>query len=165
MISEIKVNGLSELATFLQQLPEKMAAGVLRGAVRAGAKPIAEEAQRRVAHKSGELARGIKIATKKDGTKIIARVVITGKHAFVAYWLEYTGAAPHEIKARKAKTLFFDGDFREEVHHPGFHPEPFFRVALETRADEAISAAAEYVKSKLATKYGLDTSDIEVDIQ
>ena len=89
------------------------------------------------------------------------KVKATGKHAHIAPWLEY-GTAAHKITA-KGKGMFFGGLFVKGVQHPGSRPKPFMRPALDGRAQDAVSAAARYMKQRLATKHGLDTSGIEVD--
>lgn len=160
----VHVKGLSQLNDFLRQLPEKMERNVLRGALRAGAKPILVQTQANAAHRTGELAKDIKIATSTKGGRVTARVMLTGPHAFVGRWLEFTGAAPHTISARGGHWLFLGGMFAKSVQHPGFHPKPFMRPALDSQAGAAVVAAAEYMKIRLATKNGLDTSDVDVEL-
>lgn len=162
---EFQTKGLAELGVFLDQLPDKLAANVVAGALRAGAQPMAEAAKAGIHSRTGELAEGIKIASKRTGTTVIARIVLTGKHAFVGYWLEYTGASHHIIKARHAKFLFFDGKVIAKVEHPGFAPKPFLRPALQAEAAETIRVAGEYMKDRLATKYGLETQGVDVGVQ
>lgn len=181
-MSEIKVRGLSELNQFLQQLPAKIEANVLRGALRAGAKVILMEARRLapVGPPNSENARlyggyegalrdSIRVgATSKRG-RITAYVKAGGKSAktkadvYYAHFLEY-GTAAHKITAAKGGWLFF-GKFAKAVMHPGIQPRPFMRPALESQAQEAVLAAANYMKARLASKHGLDTSDVEIAAQ
>jgi hypothetical protein len=51
------------------------------------------------------------------------------------------------------------------VQHPGFQPKPFLRPALDAKAAEATVAAGNYIKYRLATKNGLDTSDVSVEVE
>lgn len=159
----IHVKGLSDLQALLDTLPAKIEKNIMRGAMRAGMKPIQAAAKDGAAHASGQLRDGLKIYTRVQFGQIIARLRATGKHAYVAYWMEYSGAAPHTITAKNRKGLSFGGAFFQSVQHPGFKAKPFLRPALDSRAQEAVIAAGEYIKNRLATKQGLDTSDILIE--
>lgn len=164
MSGEVRVKGLSDLNALLQELPAKMERNVLRGALRAGARVVQAEAKANVPVDTGALRAGIKVSTGgKRGAAgvVIAKVRVTGRHAFVAPWLEY-GVAAHTITARRGGWLFF-GAFARSVEHPGFAPRPFMRPALDSKAQAAVVAAGNYIKQRLATKHGLDTADIEVE--
>lgn len=168
-MADVQIKGLAELQTFMDQLPAKLEANVMRGALRAGMKTVQTEAQKNL-YQSGtaktyELMAGLKVSTRiKNGT-VMARLRASGKHAFVAYWMEFTGAKPHDIKPKRRKSLFIAGMFGEIVHHPGFRPRPFMRPALDGQSQNAVVAAAEYIKNRLATKNGLDTADIEIEVE
>jgi len=49
------------------------------------------------------------------------------------------------------------------VFHPGAKPHPFMRPALDGQAQNAVVAAAEYMKKRLATKESLDTSHVTIE--
>ncbi len=159
----VHVKGLSELNKLLQELPVKLEKNVLRGALRAAAKPVLQAAKEGAPVKSGLLRDGLKISSGrgKPGT-VVAKVKVTGKHAFIAPWLEY-GVAAHKITAKKGGWLFFGGMFAKSIDHPGFSPRPFMRPALDGQAQAAVLAAANYMKTRLQTKHGLDTSDVEIE--
>lgn len=159
-MSEIKVKGLAELNAFLQQLPAKLEANVLRGALRAGAVVIRDEAKAHAAVHTGALRDGIKVSTRSRRGRVTASVKAGGPHGYLAHWLEF-GTKPHRIVA-KGKGLFFGGLFAHAVDHPGTSPRPFMRPALDSRATAAVVAAAEHMKRRLATKHGLDTADVEI---
>lgn len=158
------VKGLSQLQAFMQQLPAKYEKNVLRGALRAGAKPVLGEVKANIWVQTGQLRDGLKISTSAKGGTVIAKVKVTGKHAFIAPWLEY-GVAAHTITADKGGWLFFGGDFAKSVNHPGVQARPVFRPALDSQATAAVVAAAEYSKHRLATKHGLDTSDVQIEVE
>jgi HK97 gp10 family phage protein len=160
-MSNVHIKGGAELNKFLQQLPVKIEQSVLRGALRAGANVVMAEAKANVPVESGQLRDGLKVSTSSRRGRVTAKVKATGKHAHIAPWLEY-GTAAHKITA-KGKGMFFGGLFVKGVQHPGSRPKPFMRPALDGRAQDAVSAAARYMKQRLATKHGLDTSGIEVD--
>lgn len=165
-MSDVHVTGLADLQKFLDALPAKMEANVMRGALRAGMKPITAEAKLQLTrHNSvvtGQIRDGLKVSVRITKGMVLARLRAAGKHAFIAHWLEFTGAKPHEIKPKKRKSLFIAGLLKEIVHHPGFRPKPFMRPALDSQAQNAVVAAAEYIKRRLETKHGLDTADVEI---
>jgi HK97 gp10 family phage protein len=155
-MTDINVSGLKELQAFL-----------MRGALRSGCKPILEQAKSNVPVKSGELRDTLRISSsiKKQDGKVTASVKAGGKYrgkdAYYARWIEYTGAQPHSITGR----LFVNGGVYTRVSHPGFSAKPFMRPALDTRANDAVMAAGEYIKKRLSTKHGLDTSDITIGLE
>jgi len=163
---DINVKGLSEIQKFLDQIPAKMEANVMRGACRAGCKPILEQAKANVPVKSGELRDTLRISSsiKKQDGKVTASVKVGGKYrgkdAFYAPWIEFTGARPHSIIGN----LSINGRVFSKINHPGFKAKPFLRPALDSRANDAVIAAGEYIKKRLATKNGLYTSDINIGI-
>ena len=161
MKDTVHVKGLSELDAFLSQLPAKLEKNIMRGSMRAAAVPVAAQAKQNVSVVSGLMRDGIKIKTGSKNGVVKARVVVTGKHAHAAGWVEY-GTAAHHIKPKSAQSLFFAGIFSTGIDHPGSSAKPFLRPALDSRATEAVVAAGEYIKKRLASKHGLDTSEIEI---
>ena len=160
-MAEIHVTGLSDLARFLDELPIKLQKNVMRGALRAGMKPVLEDAKAGAAYSSGLLRDGLKIGTKSRGGTVTATVTAKGEHGYVARWVEY-GTKPHTIAA-KDHAMFFGGHFVQSVQHPGTKPHPFMRPALDSQATAAVVAAAEYMKQRLSDKHGLDTSDVMIE--
>ena len=65
----IHVKGLSALQALLDTLPVKMEKNIMRGALRAGAKPVAEAARNGIHSVHGDLAKSIRVTTRvKNGT-------------------------------------------------------------------------------------------------
>lgn len=172
-MTTINVKGFAELQKVLDQLPAKMEANVIRGALRAGAKPILEAARQNApvgptnfenitlyGGYTGALRDSIRISgriDKRDG-KITASVKSGGKtrggaDVFYAHFVEF-GTRPHALSG-----------FKKEKQHPGTKPRPFMRPALDAQAGAAVAAAGEYIKKRLATKHGLDTAGIEIGIE
>lgn len=158
----VSVKGLAELQAFLNQLPAKLEANVLRSALRAGARQVQQEARRLVPIKSGRLRAGIKISTSSRRGKVTAKVKTTGKHAYLAPWLEY-GTRPHVIKpGKRRRALAINGRVVTAIDHPGAQPKPFMRPALDTQARAAVLAVGNAIKKRLSVKHGLDTSAIDL---
>jgi HK97 gp10 family phage protein len=161
-MSEVRVKGLSDLQKFLDQLPAKMERNVMRGALRAGMKTVQPVAQHAIHSVSGQLAAGLKIATRAQGGTVTAALKATGPHAFVAQWVEF-GTRPHTIAAKGGGFLAIGDGFYKSVQHPGAATKPFLRPALDQQAQPAVVAAAQYMKARLATKEGLDTSAVLIE--
>ena len=162
-MSTTHVKGLSELQKLLDTLPAKLEANVMRGALRAGAKPILEEAKRNVPVESGTLRDGLKIGTKSRNGTVSASVKVSGRHAFIAPWIEF-GTRAHVITGRDGGSLFFGGGtFVKSVQHPGARARPFLRPALDSQSNAAVVAVGEYIKKRLSSKHGLDTSEILIE--
>lgn len=164
-MSDINVKGLAELQQFLDTLPAKLEANVMRGGLRAGANIVAAEVRANVPVKHGDLRDSIRVGTSRRDGVVRARVRAGGKKAWYARLIEFTGAKAHEIRPKNKKSLFFAGLAREQVQHPGFKPRPFLRPALDARAVDAVVACAEYVKARLARKNGLDTSGVTIEAE
>lgn len=195
--TDVKVRGLSELQQFLDQLPAKLEASVLRSALKAGADCIKEEVQSRVPVDTGRLRDSIRVSVRSRRGVVTATVSVGGRdtrkrtvvnasgkikvkydNAWYAHLIEFTGAKPHQIKAKFAKALQLRANKRassgfarrwvrgemlvEGVRHPGFHPRPFVRPAIDAKAQAAAQIVGEAIKKRLATKHGLDTSAVEI---
>lgn len=171
-MTDINVKGLSELQVFLDTLPAKIETNILRGALRAGARPIYQAAKQ--AAPVGDVSEIAKFKYKlypgalRDSIRISARIDRrnrnitasikaggkkrkTGADVFYAHMVEF-GTRPHALSKGG------------EVTHPGTAPRPFMRPAIDSQAQNAILAAGEYIKKRLSTKHGLDTAEIEIGI-
>lgn len=160
---EVHVKGLSELNKFFDQLPVKLRVNVMRGALRAGARPILRSARSKIHSVSGELARGLQVSTNLEGRVAKARIRARGKHGYIARWVEY-GTKAHWILARIAKALAVGGGFLTRVRHPGSQAKPFMRPALDEQAGAAVIATAIHMRERLRTKAGLDVPDIDFSL-
>jgi hypothetical protein len=166
----VTVKGREALRAHLLGAVPKQIQTVLRGAVKAGASVIAEEAKQRCT--SAEVSAAVKVkAAPADGTKAAASVVIDGAwERSVARWLEF-GTSAHFIsiddsqregrsvgrtnKLLKAKVLAIGGQpVGTTVFHPGATPHPFIRPARDTAEREAIAAAQAYVNQRMGSTGG-----------
>jgi hypothetical protein len=156
--------GSAGVKRFLSQIPADIETKVLRGAARAAANVVAEEARLRSISK--EVTDAITVRGSTKGGQIVAKVQVVGKGAYLAPWLEY-GTAPHLIsvsdKAReglsvnrinrlaKEGSLVIGGKFvGESVQHPGARAHPFLRPALDSKEAEAIAAAQSYINARVS---------------
>ncbi|MCW2395887.1 MULTISPECIES: HK97 gp10 family phage protein [unclassified Sphingobium] len=156
--------GKSEVLSFLARLPEEIETKLLRGAGRAAATVVADEAKDRSV--SDEVSQAIKVATKREPGQIVAKVQVKGPGAYKAPWLEY-GTEPHFIsvddsqrdgmsigkinRETKAGALVIGGNFvGTTVFHPGARPYPFLRPALDVKETEAVAAAQAYINTRIS---------------
>lgn len=153
MATRINITGGRELAQFLQQLPVKLEKNIMRGALRAGAKVIAQEAKLNAPVQDGDLKASIRVSTNAKRGRVEAKAKAGGKKAWYAAIVEF-GASPHIIKGKNGKLLKFtarDGKRIEiaQVSHPGFKAKPYMRPALDSKARESIVATGNYIKQRL----------------
>lgn len=147
---EFEIKGAAALSKALSELPYKLEARILRGAVRAGAKPVLDEAQERVPVKKGRLKDTLRISTKAKRGQVKASVVAGDKKKGGVYYAHMVegGTKAHKIKARK-KSLSIGGVFARSVNHPGSKPRPFMGPALKTKVQETLTAVGAYIQKRL----------------
>lgn len=169
----IVVRGRSEMKAYLASLPKQIEEKVLRGAVKAAANVIADEARARsISH---EVSEAVKVTPARSvGGRVIAKVQVKMGGYNLPLWLEY-GTDKHFIKVdesqragrsvarinRLAKkegsshSLVIGGKFvGTTVLHPGARPHPFLRPALDVKGGEAIAAAQGYINARV-TRHGI----------
>ena len=189
MTEIIKTKGMAELQKMLDTLPAKIERNILRGAMKAAAKPVLAAAKQGAAVVSGELRDSLRPTdgVKKNNKAQVYAAVKTD--AFYARFVEF-GTDSHLIKVSdsdkptrmtrrgmkqysmktinkmvKNGSLLIGGNLVGPiVSHPGAKPHPFMRPALDAQANAAVRAAGEYIKKRL-TKKGLDTSGVDVGVQ
>lgn len=165
---ELKISGLAELDRAIGELSEKLARNVIRGALRAAAKPIADEAFAIAPVRTGRLAATIRVTSKirygvpeasvKAGSRVRG-----GGGAFYAHMVE-KGTKAHEIRPKKGKSLFIAGLNRTLVKHPGAQERRYLRGAAERRQAAAVEAFADYCRKRLA-KEGIAVPDPEPETE
>lgn len=98
----VHVKGFNELQKFLDELPAKMEANIMRTAMRAGANVIKTAAQANLvangSDKTGDLSDSMRVSTRILSTgKVVAKVQTHSSPNNLAIWVEY-GTAAHYIK-------------------------------------------------------------------
>lgn len=161
---EVNVRGLADIERALQQLPDKLTRNVLRGALSAAARQIAEEARATAPRVTGELADSIRVSSRIVRGQPQASVKVGGRvrgkwTAFYAHMVE-RGTKAHEIRPKGAKSLFFAGITARLVNHPGARARRFLQQAADTRAAAAVEALKSYCRKRLARE-GVDVPDPE----
>ncbi len=183
MLDEKNVKGFADLQRALDQLAPKIERNVMSGALRAGAKVIQLDAKQRCpvgppssrgAKKyklyAGALRDSIRVGTKTARGVVTATIKAGGKAkngavVFYANMIERTGSIAHMIRARKGSSITIGGNNYTSVDHPGMNAQPFMRPALDGKAGAAVQATGEYIKRRLQTKEGIDTSGITIEVE
>lgn len=165
-MADVHVKGLRELHRMLQALPLKIERNIMRGALRAGANvileqartnvPVAETSDRnreRYGGYAGALRDSLRVGTRSRKRRVTSYVraggikTKGGADVYYAHWVEY-GTAPHSNGRRGM--------------HPGARPHPFLRPAADTKQTEAVVAVGKYVYRRLEQGAGWDLSDVIV---
>lgn len=153
----IHIRGYEELDRRLKELPAKVEAKLLRNALRAAARVIEAEVDRRVPRKTGAMAETVRVSTSIKPSKglVTAKVVVGNKKGVFYPLFVERGTKAHTIAVKVAKRLAIGGGsvgvvFATSVQHPGAKPEPFMAPALAASADAAVEACAQYLRDHLA---------------
>lgn len=152
------VSGGAEIARALESFSANVERNMLRGAMRAGAQVIQEEAKARVPKNTGALRDSLRVQTGAKGGKVFAYVKAGRSKKkddpWYAHLVEY-GVKPHVIIAgggtKKGKALAAGARILgEKVDHPGAQAKPFLRPAFSTKAQSAIDTIADYLRKRIA---------------
>ena len=156
----VSISGLSDLQKMLDDLPAKIEANIMRGALRQGANVFRDRARANVPSKSGKLKKSIKVKTSLRKGKVTTQIVAGGGDAFYAKFLEcgtasfYEGTgrtvgAPYKIEPKNKKALKFGEVFSDSAVHEGVKPVAFMRRAFDGGTTEVIDDVAAYVRMRI----------------
>jgi HK97 gp10 family phage protein len=160
MDDTVNITGGKQLAEFLQTLPLKLERNIMRAALRAGARVIANEAKLNVPVQDGDLKRSIRTGSNAKKGRVEAYAKAGDKKAWYYRFVEF-GTAAHIIKGKNGNMLKFtsrDGKSIAvpQVSHTGAIAKPYMRPALDTKGDEAVVAVTNKIRERL-TKEGINT--------
>lgn len=157
----ITVQGLSDLQKMLDELPAKIEANIMRGALRQGANVYRDRARANApVGKTGRLKKSIKVKTTLRKGKAISQIVAGGGDAFYAKFVEFgtasfyegngrTVGAPYKIEPKNKKALKFGEVFSASAVHEGVRPTGFMRRAFDGGTSEVIEEVAAYVRMRI----------------
>lgn len=160
MDDTIHINGGKQLGQFLQSLPLKIEKNIMRAALRAGARVIANEAKLNVPIQDGDLKRSIRTGSNAKKGRVEAYAKAGDKKAWYYRFVEF-GTAAHIIKGRNGGMLRFmakDGKAIQtlQVSHPGAIAKPYMRPALDSKSGEAVMAVSNKIRERL-TQEGINS--------
>lgn len=141
---------LKDVLAGLDSLPIKIQTNLVRGALRAAAKPILEAAREAVPVKSGALRASIRVTTgvdRRTGT-IKASIKAGGKsklgNAYYAHMVEF-GTKRHLIKG----PVMIGGRLFLNINHPGAQQSPFMRPAFDSAGQASVDAYGAYITKRM----------------
>jgi HK97 gp10 family phage protein len=160
MDDTIHISGGKELGQFLQSLPLKIEKNIMRAALRAGARVIANEAKLNVPIQDGDLKRSIRTGSNAKKGKVEAYAKAGDKKAWYYRFVEF-GTAAHIIKGKNGGMLRFmakNGKAIQtlQVSHPGAIAKPYMRPALDSKSGEAVMAVSNKIRERL-TQEGINS--------
>lgn len=162
MAKNLHIIGAKELSEALALLPANIERNIMRGALRAGAKVIFDDAKQNAPVDGGDLKESLRISTNRKKGEVSASVKAGNKKAWYYHFVEFS-TQPHIIRAKNAKYLRFmakDGTSvrTQQVNHTGTLEQPFMRPALDKKNAEAIVKTGDYIRKRLG-KEGLPVPD------
>ncbi len=149
------VEGLRELAAGLRELPKVMENKILRGALRAAAEVVANEARYRCPVRTGQLKASIRVSTRVVNGRVICYVKAGSR--YTVFRIGKKGRSTKDAY----KTIGANGGVDYQAAHYAFWIEfgtskmaarPFMRPAFESKRDQAIATFTEYVQRRLAVE-------------
>jgi HK97 gp10 family phage protein len=160
------VTGLDEFISFLDsspaQMEQSMHVGLFAGAqlIEATAKancptaPANSENAAMYGDYYGALRDSIRVEMSEKGSKVTAVVRAGGKlpngaDVYYAHLIEYSGAAPHIIRARDGGKLAIGGGAYSLIHHPGMQAHPFLRPAVDSNEVAAIGLIDQQIEAAI----------------
>ncbi len=148
MSTEFEVQGLKELFDKLQRFPVKLKKNVMRGAIRAGAKLVADEARRKAPVLSSPDPRRVMGALAKS-----VRVMSTGVRNGVVKGGVVAGGGKTSV-GRGADKVAADVFYAHFVEYgtQKMAPQPFLRAAVDTKVQAAIDATAQYIRDRVESE-------------
>jgi HK97 gp10 family phage protein len=139
-----KVGGLRELHDFLQQLPVRLEKNILRGMVRAAAKPVADAARAKAPVLKEDDPRRVPGALAKS-VRIMSTVV---RGAEVKGGVAAGGRVNVKKGRVRGETNAFYAPF-VEYGTKNMAAQPFMRPAADTQFHAAIDVGAAYVRERV----------------
>jgi HK97 gp10 family phage protein len=135
------VKGLDDFLKYLADAPGQMKTAVHAGAS-GGVALIEARAEANCPVHLGELRSSIRSTVVETAAGVVGYVKAGGTAPDgtvinYAHLIEFSGAAPHVIKAH-GKDLAFGGHAYPQVNHPGMKAHPFLRPALDANELAAV---------------------------
>jgi HK97 gp10 family phage protein len=158
---------LKKVLAEMDKLPLKIEANLVRGGLRAAAKPMFEAARDRVPVGTGQLRDSIRLssAIKKRAGEIYVKISVGSRvsggasrkkgeqGAFYAHMVEW-GTAKHEMNG----SFSIGGHIVKKIKHPGAKARPFMRPAFDTADYLVVEMYAAYMTKnidKALSKHGI----------
>ncbi len=148
MASEVRIEGLSEFAAALREMPKNISRKYLRATVSAAGKVIRDEARVNVSKdnphvRTGTLRRAIALGRSNKRSKYGVEVF----HVFVRQAMNKNGRGTKTVKAYGKFDAYYW--YFLEFGTSKMDKRPFMRPAFDTRKDDAIKAMQDVLAEKM----------------
>jgi len=127
-MADIEIFGMEDVLRKLRKLPEQIQNNVVVGAVRAGTKPIINEAKRLVPIDTGDLEKSIGANRRKTDEKTVVMFTVSPRRGG-----KYDGFHGHLV----------------EFGTKNMAAQPFMRPAYEKEGEKTIDATREYMAKRV----------------
>lgn len=149
----VSMQGWKEYNDALKALPDKIIGHWTNLALYRGVKALRGIARNEVPNKTGELSKTIRVGrSKRIDENRRAYFLVAGNRkkgkGYYAGWVHY-GTKPHRIEATNRGALYFGGQVRQYVNHPGAKANPFMERTLRTGESAALRGFTDYLSDKL----------------
>ena len=139
----LSITGADEIKKALKKLSTNVATNVMVGAIRAGANTVRDEAKRLVPVKSGRLRKSIQTRRAKTRQKHTILFAVAPMTRTIHTLQDANG-----IKRYNYARIIEEGR-KAEFGTSITRPQPFMRPAFESKGQEALAAAKEYLANRL----------------
>ena len=144
MAEDFKVDGLAALHEFMQEMPVRLEKNILRGAIRAGARVVADDAKARAPVLKDPDDRRIAGALRKSVRVMNVQV----KSGTVKGGVAAGGKVTVGRGGNKADGDAFYAHFLE-YGTVNMVPQPFMRPAIDGKSQSAVDASAAYIRQRV----------------
>ncbi len=143
---DVKVNGMEELLKSLKKLPGNLQKNVLSGAIRAGAKLIADEARQNVPKDSEHLKKSILVRKRRSKNKDVLYFTVAPVTSVIHQFQDISGEKHYNYG-----NIVEEGRSAFSIEHGSskMPAQPYMRPAFESKGKEAINATRKYMEKRL----------------
>jgi HK97 gp10 family phage protein len=143
---DVKIEGMEALLKKLKKLPFALQNNVLSGAIRAGAKLVADDARARVAVHSEHLKKSILVRKRRSKNKTILHFTIAPVTKILHQFQDASGQKHYNYG-----NIVEEGRSASAVEHGASNmvAQPFMAPAFESKGTESIDATRKYMAARL----------------
>lgn len=143
---DVKITGMEEILKKLKKLPVELRNNLLSGAIRAGAKLVADEARARVPKDSEHLKKSILVRKRRSKNKTILHFTVAPVSKVM--W-KFQDA--HGLKHYNYGNIVEEGRSSWAVENGASNmpAQPYMRPAFEKKGEEAIDATRKYLAERI----------------
>ena len=139
---EVKVLGMEEIVKKLKKLEPKLRNSILSGAIRAGAKLVADEARLNVPVESAHLKKSILVRKRRSKDKTILHFTVAPVTKIM-----------HQFQDANGEKHYNYGNIIE-MGNSTHVAQPYMRPAFENKGEESINETRKYMEKRFSKMVG-----------